>query len=122
MRRTGFDTLSQVCYAGFMIAGLLEPYVRSDKRREAVGRTVRTADNLASSYLLVSGLKSVIPAKRPDSGEQNSFPSKHALNSFAVASSACGEGPREWCWWYGAAATIGLLRVVARRHRMRDVL
>lgn len=121
---------SFVVLAGFEATSLLDD---DDVRVHAV-----VVDGLSSS-LIASGiitpvLKYSIGRVRPNSTDQTyrfkpfsgnqSFPSGHATQAFAVASVIAADYPE---WWvqvvsYGAAGVVGLARIEQNAHFMSDVV
>ncbi len=84
--------------------------------------SLRAVDSLGTSLLLCEGLKQVIPVKRPDSEQRDSFPSCHATAAFAVATMQSHYHPESALLWYGGASAIALSRVNLNRHRVTEVL
>lgn len=120
MHKKQGEMLSQVAYLGLVTASLLAPLLRSGKREKV--RLMRTAETLGLCTLVVHSLKYGVDAKRPDSLEQNSFPSSHTMNSLAVATVASAYARKEASAWYGGAVLVGLSRLLLRRHYLRDVV
>ncbi len=109
-----------IAYCSYLLAGTLLPLMRPSKRDKVLAW--RVMDAVAMSFLLVKGIKQVIPAKRPDSLQTNSFPSSHTMNSFTVATMVSAVHKKQAPLWFTAAALIGVSRLLLRRHRTRDVL
>jgi len=106
--------LSNEGFYGFLAAGTLVSHDRDF--------TIRSADALASTYLLNRGLKDVFRVPRINGGANDSFPSGHTSGAFSVATMAAEADPKNASWWYGGAALIGWSRVQTEAHRIPDVL
>lgn len=106
--------LSNEGFYGFLAAGTLVSHDRDF--------TIRSADALASTYLLNRGLKDVFRVPRINGGANDSFPSGHTSGAFAVATMAAEADSKNAAWWYGGAALIGWSRVQTESHRIPDVL
>ena len=106
--------LSNEGFYGFLAAGTLVSHDRDF--------TIRSADALASTYLLNRGMKDVFQVPRINGGASDSFPSGHTSGAFAVATMAAEADPKNAAWWYGGAALIGWSRVQTEAHRIPDVL
>jgi membrane-associated phospholipid phosphatase len=106
--------LSNEGFYGFLAAGTLVSHDRDF--------TLRSADALATTYLLNRGLKDVFRVPRINGGASDSFPSGHTAGAFAVATMAAEADPKNTAWWYGGAALIGWSRVQTEAHRIPDVL
>ena len=63
--------------------------------------------------------------KRPDSGNNNSFPSGHTAQAFAAASFFSHEFGHRSVWYsigaYAVASSVGVMRVLNDRHWLSDV-
>lgn len=114
------ERLSDHAYQLFLAAGLLLPLRKPHK--EALHQEIRSLEALALSLLCVQGLKRLIPSKRPDSAKQDSFPSSHTIHAVTLATVASKFDKEQAPVWCGAAALIGVSRLLVRRHRGRDVL
>lgn len=83
----------------------------------------------ASSYLLstlaVQAVKHTVSVTRPDGTADNSFPSGHTATAFTGAHILFREYGHERPWigiaGYAAATSVGLMRVMNRRHWLGDV-
>lgn len=106
--------LSNEGFYGFLAAGTLASHDRDF--------SLRSADALASTFLLNRGLKDVSRVPRIGGGANDSFPSGHASAAFAVATMAAEADPKNASWWYGGATLIGWSRVQTEAHRIPDVL
>ncbi|MBC8100999.1 MAG: phosphatase PAP2 family protein [Cytophagales bacterium] len=104
----------------FLALGVLLPLLTDGS---GGGRqSLRNLDALATSSLLCEGLKRITREKRPDTDEQNSFPSGHATAAFTIAEMQSRRHPEQKLLWYGGAGLIAESRVYLRRHHARDVL
>lgn len=112
--------LSDAAFTTLVAAGLLLPLLTPGKRQRV--RVLRTVETLLLSKAAVATIKKCVPAKRPDSLEQDSFPSSHTLNTMAVATIAGAYARRQAPVWYGGVLLVGASRLLLRRHRTRDVL
>jgi membrane-associated phospholipid phosphatase len=117
---TGLDVLSTGLYWTLMAAGLARTFL-SDRKKDKVC-ALRLADVLVASTVLARGAKMVIPEKRPDSGSHDSFPSSHTLNVAALATISGAYCKQQRPFWLESAALVGVSRIVARRHYVRDVV
>lgn len=87
-------------------------------------------DSFISSVIASKGitpaLKSIISKQRPGDGDDQSFPSNHATQAFAVASviSSHYGHERPWVRWlaYGVASGVGFSRMYHDDHYASDVL
>ena len=114
--------VSDALYRLFVTGGVVAPILKKRATPQATDEALRVLDGLCTSLLLAQGLKRVVPAKRPDSGEGGSFPSGHAMASFAVATTQSALYPKQAALWYLGALWVDLLRAGSRRHHRRDVL
>ncbi|MFC4263406.1 phosphatase PAP2 family protein [Ferruginibacter yonginensis] len=75
---------------------------------------------------VVFGLKKITHQQRPDNSSYNSFPSGHTAQAFAAATFLSEEYKHTFKWMpfaaYGAASTVGLLRMANNKHYLSDVL
>lgn len=100
----------------------------SDPRRSSTGFASLEAAGVA--FLASTGIKYVTGRARPDAGlgstsfkplsSRDSFPSRHAIMSWAVATPFALEYDSNWR--YGAAAIASLARVTRREHWVSDVV
>lgn len=77
---------------------------------------------LILSSLAARAAKKLVPAKRPDGPERDSFPSSHTMNTMAVAVQCSRCAPKATPLWYGGTLLLALSRLLLRRHRLRDVV
>ena len=85
---------------------------------------------LAKSELLMNAivfpLKKITAVPRPDTGVPTSFPSGHTAQAFVAATFMHKEYGKQNPWYsvfaYGAATSVGLLRMMNNRHWSTDVL
>lgn len=106
--------LSNEGFYSFLAAGTLASHDRDF--------SLRSADALASTYLLNRGLKDSFHVPRIDGSSNDSFPSGHAAGAFCAATMAVEADPKNAAWWYGGATLIGWSRVQTEAHRIPDIL
>jgi len=71
----------------------------------------------------VSVLKKVVPERRPDGEDEESFPSEHAAQCVAAAMIIEREYPGQvGALAYGLAGAVCLSRIESRKHHPRDVI
>ena len=113
--------------AGFYIGGLITD---NAKARET---GVLGAEALVDALIVQSVLKPIAGRSRPNAATDKhewfdggaSFPSGHAMQSFALASVISHEyGDRKWVPWvaYGLATTVGAARFTAQQHFASDIV
>jgi hypothetical protein len=77
------------------------------------------------TYGTVEGLKAMTKHWRPDSSDNESFPSAHTAAAFATADMLSYEYGSKSVWisiaGYTTAATVGFLRILNNKHWMSDV-
>jgi len=83
---------------------------------------VQTAKALIATDLGTMLLKRVTREKRPNSDSRASFPSLHASESFAMATSIAEYYPKYKWPAYAVAGAIGWSRVATRDHHWYDVV
>lgn len=75
---------------------------------------------------VVYGLKYTVGESRPDTGNQNSFPSGHTAQAFTAATFLAKEYGHKSIWIpigaYSVATTVATFRVLNNRHWISDVL
>ena len=113
----GGHDADRVIYA-FLLGGLL---TRNDNARNTGIDAL--AASLLSSHIVTPILKQAIPRKRPNGGDE-SFPSNHATQAFAVASVVAAHYDQ---WWvdataYGLAGAVGYARMHHNAHYLSDVV
>lgn len=113
-----WDLASDVGRNALVVAALGLPAVQGDWRG-----TKQAALSMGSARLATGSLKYAIDAERPDGSNNNSFPSGHTSTSFAAAATL---GKRHG-WEYGVPARavalfVGVARVKAKKHYVRDVI
>jgi len=111
--------------AGLVTAAALDS---SDPRRARTGLT--SLESAGVAFLASTGLKYLTGRARPAEGlgansfkplsSQDSFPSRHAILAWAVATPFALEYDSNWR--YGAAAIASLARVTKREHWVSDVV
>lgn len=104
----------------YSAAGVGLPLLLTDGK---AGReqSLRTVDALLVGGIAETALKRLTREKRPE-GSGYSFPSGHAVASFAVATMQSHYHPKQAPFWYAGAALISASRVTLRRHYVHDVL
>jgi len=113
----GGHDADRVVYA-FLLGGLL---TRNENARNTGIDAL--AASLLSSHIVTPVLKQAISRKRPNGGDE-SFPSNHATQAFAVASVVAAHYDQ---WWidataYGLASAVGYARMHHRAHYLSDVV
>lgn len=111
--------------AVLVTAAALDP---SDPRRARTGLT--SLESAGVAFLASTGLKYITGRARPAAGlgannfkplsTQDSFPSRHAILAWAVATPFALEYDSNWR--YGAAAIASLARVTKREHWVSDIV
>jgi len=114
------EALSSTALNALVAAGLLLPLLKPGTRQKV--RILRTLETIALSRLALVALKHTIPARRPDSLQQDSFPSSHTLHAMGVATVASAFARKQSPVWYGGVLVVGVSRLLLRRHRLRDVI
>jgi membrane-associated phospholipid phosphatase len=116
--REDWDRASDIALGGLLIGAAAAPVAQEDwEGLKQAGLTWLVAEGITT------GLKENIRAERPDGSDHKSFPSGHTSQSFAAA----GTMHRRYGWKVGipahAIATfVGVARVKAKKHFVRDVL
>ena len=92
-------------------------------RRAANPDRVGAGACLVTVKLLTEILKKLVPERRPDGEDNESFPSEHAAECVAAAMII----EREYrgqigALAYGLAAAVSMARIQSKKHRPRDVL
>lgn len=119
----GHDTAQKISDSGtvaFLTAGALLPLFEDGSKGKT--HTLRTLDAYVSALALEEAMKGVVKERRPDGSGLDSFPSGHAMESFAVATMESHYHPRQAPLWYGGAALISAARLDLNKHRLHDVL
>jgi len=84
---------------------------------------VNAGSCLLAIKLITRGLKSVIPERRPDGEDNESFPSEHAAQCTAAAIIIEREYPGKiGAAAYALATAVSLSRVASKKHHPRDVV
>lgn len=105
--------------AGFLLYGLA---ARNEKARHVA------FDAFVASTIAAKGItpmiKQLTNRRRPNGGDDPSFPSGHATQAFAVASVIAEHYEQRWVRWlaYGVATTVGVSRVYHDDHWASDVI
>ena len=113
-----WDQASSVGRDALVIAALGVPAVEGDWQGDE-----QAAVSMGSAFAVTAGLKFAIPETRPDGSDRHSFPSGHTSVSFAAAATL----EKRYGWQVGipahlVAAFVGVARVKADKHFVRDVL
>jgi PAP2 superfamily len=107
--------------AGFLLYG----YLARDDRAGQVAFDSFVSSMIASKAI-TPAIKQLAPRTRPHGGgDDESFPSNHATQAFAVASVIASHYPeRRWVRWlsYGVAGGVGLSRIYHDDHYASDVV
>jgi len=114
------EALSEPGMVAIIVGAVAMPLLEGDDN--AGDEALRTADGIASAWLVTKGLQRSVQEERPDGTSKDSFPSGHATSAFAAATMAADRHPKQAPYWYGAAAAIAWSRVRLKRHHTRDVL
>lgn len=94
--------------------------LRSDHR---VKRMTTGISMLAVNHLVTETLKNVTGRTRPDGSDKKSFPSGHTSAAFTAAAFVCSQRVDAHCYVTTfMAGTVGILRVMAKRHHISDVI
>ena len=114
----GWDDAGTIARDALVLAAIGVPVVKGDWEGALQG-----GGSVAAASVVTYGLKEAIPSVRPDGSDDKSFPSGHTSTAFAAAASL----HNRYGWEVGlpaqlVAAFVGVSRVEARRHRVRDVL
>jgi membrane-associated phospholipid phosphatase len=114
----GWETASDIGRGGLVIVALGLPTVQGDWQG-----TKQAAFSIGSTALVTTGIKEVVSAERPDRSDDESFPSGHTSTSFAAAATI----HKRHGWEVGipahiVAAFVGVARVKADKHFVRDVV
>jgi membrane-associated phospholipid phosphatase len=120
MQRKHAANLVNCAYIGFLTAGMVLPWLKSNKRDKERG--LRTLEAIGGSVLLGQAVKRVIPELRPDGRDKTSFPSGHTAYAFTVASIASAFNRKQAPFWFLGALLIAIARVGLRRHHWWDAL
>jgi hypothetical protein len=89
-------------------------------------RTILLVKSEAIMAALTFSFKSLTKIKRPDTDEEESFPSGHTAQAFATATFMAKEYGDQSVWYtigaYGIATSVGAMRILNNRHWVSDVL
>src|SRR2546423_1882864 len=114
------QTISDIGFVGFLSLEALLPLVEDG--RAGANHTLRTIDSFTSALVVEQAFKATIRERRPDGSGRDSFPSGHAVESFAIATMESQYHPGQAVFWYGGAALISAARLDLNKHRLHDVL
>lgn len=105
--------------AGFLLYGV----AAKDERARAVAFDSIIASVIASKAI-TPAIKQLAPRDRPGDGDDESFPSNHATQAFALATVVASHYDQRWVKWlaYGIAGSVGFSRVYHDDHWASDVL
>ncbi len=114
----GWDDAGTIARDALVLSAIGLPVVKGDWEGALQG-----GGSIAAASVVTYGLKEAIPSVRPDGSDDKSFPSGHTSTAFAAAASL----HNRYGWEVGlpaqlVAAFVGVSRVEAKRHRVRDVL
>jgi hypothetical protein len=107
--------------AGFLLYGY---FARDDRAGQVAFDSF--ISSLIASKAITPAIKQLAARTRPNGiGDDQSFPSNHATQAFAVATVIASHYPeRRWVRWlsYGVASGVGLSRIYHDDHYTSDVL
>jgi len=105
--------------AGYALAGLL----RHDEKQKNVAFDALVS-SLIASHAITPALKSAVHRERPSGSDDQSFPSNHATQAFAVASAIAAHDDRRWVdvLAYGIATSVSYARIHHDAHWLSDVV
>ena len=93
------------------------------QRSSENGARLNAGACLIAIKLITKGLKIVVPERRPDGDDNDSFPSEHAAQCTAAAIIIEREYPGKiGALAYALAAVVSLSRIEGKKHYPRDVL
>jgi len=117
-RADDWGLASDIGAYGLVLTSLAVPTLEEDGR--GVGQAALSV-GVASAVGLVG--KALIDAERPDGSSLDSFPSNHTANAFAAATTLMIRQDSPWTYpALAVAAIVGVGRVKADRHHVRDVI
>lgn len=115
--REAWDRFGDIGKATLIGAATLLPY-----RSKANRTRVSAGACLIAIKLIVKGLKALVPERRPDGEDDESFPSEHAAQCTAAAVIIEREYPGKiGAIAYAVATAVSLSRIQSKKHRPRDV-
>ncbi|MEG3153490.1 phosphatase PAP2 family protein [Sphingomonas sp. RB1R13] len=114
----GWDQASSIGRDAIVLAALGYPALQGDWKGDK-----QAALGMGSAFALTGLLKVTVHETRPDGSNRQSFPSGHTSVSFAAAATL----EKRYGWQIGVpahllAAFVGVARVKARKHYVRDVI
>lgn len=118
LSNAGWDKASDVGRDALVVAALAVPAVQGDWEGDG-----QAALSIGSAFAVTEILKRTIREERPDHSDNRSFPSGHTSSSFAAAATL----EKRYGWKVGipahiVAAFVGVARVEAKKHFVRDVI
>lgn len=115
--REAWDRFGDIGKAILIGTATLLPY-----RSNSNGRRVSAGACLIGIKLIAKGLKTVVPERRPDGEDDESFPSEHAAQCTAAAIIIEREYPGKiGAIAYALATAVSLSRIESKKHHPRDV-
>ncbi|AWG20417.1 phosphatidic acid phosphatase [Flavobacterium faecale] len=119
---TRLDDITVFVPVGQLYAGGLFGFEAKNSLKH---RTISVVTANALSFTLVSVLKNIVKAHRPDDSDQLSFPSGHSAIAFTNAALLFQEYKDDNIWYASSgflfATTTGFLRVANNKHFASDV-
>lgn len=117
-RRRALNQFANVGRAVLVGAATLLP-----ERASARPGRVRAGTCLLAIKIITDVLKEVVPERRPDGEDDESFPSEHAAECIAAAMIIEREYPGKMsALAWGLAAAVSMSRVQSKKHHPRDVV
>lgn len=116
------DIMGQVVPNALYMGAMYADYKFSDSKR-SLSRSTYMLKTTAYAGITTMILKRMIGQKRPNGGDNLSFPSGHTTTAFAFAAAVGME--HEWYWGVGAyslAAFVGYSRINDNAHYLHDVV
>lgn len=106
--------------AGFLLYGVA---ARDERARQVAFDAI--VSHVIASRGITPAIKALVERQRPHGGEDDdSFPSNHSTQAFAVATVISEHYPRRWVRWtaYTLATGVGLARIYHDDHWATDVV
>ena len=105
-----------------VMAGLFLYGVSANDRHARGAATDMFISSVVASRIITPVLKAAVHRTRPNGDDDDSFPSNHATQAFALASAVAAEYPRARWIAYGLATGVSLARVSHNAHWASDVV